>query len=71
MTEAIKVYFASEGTTLDSELPQRKTMKIFHFNDALKNIYFLFQVNTTECGKINTNMKNTKENKDNISIKLL
>ena len=41
MAEVMNDYFASEGTTLDSELPTQMTIKISHLINALK-IFFLY-----------------------------
>ena len=47
------------------------TTKIFHSNNRLKSHFTYFLFSTAECGKIITNLKNTKVDINIIPVRLL
>ena len=71
MAEAMNEYFASVGLNLDSELPSPNDHDNIPLQQRSEKSFYLFPVSTAECGKIITNLKNTKVDIDIIPIRLL
>ena len=56
MAEATNEYFASVGSNLDSELPPANDHENIPLQQRFEKSFYLFPVNTAECGKIITSL---------------
>ena len=63
-------YFSSVGSNLDSELPPPNDHENIPLQQRSEKSFYLFLVSTAECGKIITNLKNTKVDNDIIPVRL-